>query len=151
MSQTNSPPAGITPVAPVQHSFVLGPDGVPQFFPDAFKPVPAGARPISYDERLAWSRNPNLVWNEAVGAPISPHPDLTNAQFMALFTAAEFQATVAATAANPAILGGFIMAFAQQGVSLASPALAAWLDELIAAGSLAAARKPYVLAGMAPV
>ena len=150
MSQTTTPPV-------VQNSFVLGADGLPQFYPDAFKPVPAGAEKISATVRLLWTQNPNLLplpltladGTTAIYAA-TPQTKPSAEAFWLLSTPAERALMGVARRTNLVIDLGLTHVSMVGYVDLTDPEAQQWLAANLAAQTITPDRLAYLLAGVPP-
>jgi hypothetical protein len=83
----------------------------------------------------------------SVAAPATPRTVISAAEFQARFSDAEQGAIWAAAAKDPSgqIGAGLTRGLTAGQIDLAAPALKAWLDALVAAGALTAAREAQIL------
>lgn len=91
---------------------------------------------------LAW----RAAGNTALAAPQpEPQTSISALTFFSRFTPAEEIAVQAACSSNPQLGAGLTHGLASGTIDLTDAAVSSWLDGLIAAGAIAAARKAVLL------
>jgi hypothetical protein len=104
--------------------------------------IPTDPANVDYQTYLDWV----AAGNTATPAPVPPPTTtLTSAEFFNRFTAAEQGAIQAACTASASLGVGLTLGLAQGFVVLTSPILANWMNGLVAAGALTAARMTEIL------